>query len=107
MSNKKVEKIIKKLNNDLAKNFDDFDGIYFYGSRAGEINSSDSDIDIVAVFKEINRSKRMDIWGIIGKIEAEFDVFLDLHPMTKEELERNPIYYDQVVNKGIFYEAAA
>jgi hypothetical protein len=30
----------------------------------------------------------------------------DLHPMTREELERNPVFHDEVVNKGIFYDAA-
>lgn len=97
---------IEILNKKLKESFSDFKGAYLYGSQARGTFNLDSDIDIVAVFDYVDRNKRMDIWGIVGRIEAELDVFIDLHPMTKEELERNPIYYDQVVNNGIFYEAA-
>ncbi len=104
---KKVIQAVEILNKQLKSTFNDFEGAYVYGSIVNGTSQKDSDIDIVAVFTgEVNREKRMDIWGIIGKIEAELDVFLDLHPMTREELERNPIYYDEVVNKGIFYNAA-
>lgn len=97
---------INTLSKKLKEAFDDFKGAYLYGSKAKGTSTPESDIDIVAVFDKMNRNKRMDIWGIVGKIEAELDVFIDIHPMTRKDLERNPIYYDQVVNKGIFYDAA-
>lgn len=103
---KRTKNIIKKLNNKLTHCFADFKGIYFYGSRAKNTHSEDSDIDIVAIFDKIDREKRMEIWGIVGQIESEYNAFIDLHPMTKEELELNPFYYEQVVGNGIFYEAA-
>jgi len=104
--NAEVKEIVKKLNNQFKKEFDDFKGIYFYGSRAKGTHCEDSDIDIVVLFQKVDRDKRMKIWGIVGEVEYEYDVFIDLHPMTKEELKLNPFYYDQVVNNGIFYEAA-
>ena len=104
--NNKTQQIIEILNKNLKQTFNDFKGAYLYGSQAKGTANTESDIDIVAVFAEVDRNKRMDIWGIVGKIEAELDVFMDIHPMTQEELERNPIYYDRVVNNGIFYEAA-
>jgi len=104
--NNKTFQVIEILNKKLKQAFIDFKGCYLYGSQISGNASEESDIDIVAVFDSVNRNKRMDIWGIIGKIEAESDVFIDLHPMTAEELERNPVYYNQVVNNGIFYEAA-
>ncbi|HBG48799.1 MAG TPA: hypothetical protein DDW90_04725 [Cyanobacteria bacterium UBA9971] len=103
---KKTLQVVEYLNEKLKETFNDFKGAYLYGSRAKGVATAESDIDIVAVFDEIDRNKRMDIWGIIGKIEAELDVFIDLHPMTKEELERNPVFYDQVVNNGVYYDAA-
>ena len=45
----------------------------------------------------------MKLWTLVGTIEAEYNVIFDLHPMNNEELKQNPIYYNQVVNKGIFY----
>ena len=103
---KKTLQVIETLNKKLKETFKDFKGAYLYGSKAKGISTTDSDIDIVAIFSSVHRDKRMTIWGIVGKIEAEMDVFIDLHPMTIEDLERNAIYYDQVVNNGIFYEAA-
>ncbi len=101
-----ADKVIKELTSELSNEFRDFKGVYFYGSRARQTESEESDYDIVAVFDFVDRSKRMKIWGIVGEIEYKFDVFLDLHPMTREELEFNPYYYEQVVKNGIFYEAA-
>ena len=104
---KKIDKIIRILNKRLKENFSDFKGAYLYGSFAKNTSNYDSDIDIVALFdSEPNREKIGLILRITGRIEAEHDVFLDLHPMTEAELDKNPIYYNEVVNKGIFYNAA-
>ena len=45
----------------------------------------------------------MDLWGVVGELEAEMDVVFDIHPMTISELKNNPVYYGQVVDKGIYY----
>ena len=101
---KDISKIIEKLNNKIKNTFDNFDGIYLYGSYAKNTNTESSDIDIVALFKNtLNRTERMQLWTLISSIEGEFNVILDLHPMAKEELQKNPIYYKQVVNEGLFY----
>jgi len=106
MIDNKDKQIVAKLKSQFKKEFDDFKGIYFYGSRVKGTYRKDSDIDIVVLFEKVDRDKRMKIWSIVGELEYQYDVFIDLHPMTKEELEQNPFYYDQVVNNGIFYEAA-
>ena len=99
-----IDELISKLNKKIKDLFTDFKGVYLYGSYAAHCAKQHSDIDIVAVFdNELTREKRMDLWGIIGKLEAEMDVVLDLHPTTLAELEQNPIYYNQVDNKGIYY----
>ena len=101
---KNIDKIILDLNKTIKNFFSDFKGVYLYGSYASNSATDESDVDIVAVFaNSLTREKRMDLWGIIGKLEAETDVVFDLHPMTIEELEKNPVYYSQVVNKGIYY----
>ena len=105
--NDKVKKVINILNKKLKENFSDFKGAYLYGSYAKNTSHADSDIDIVALFDIApDRKKRGLIWRIIGRIEAQNDVYIDLHPLTEEELNRNEIYYDEVVNKGVFYDAA-
>lgn len=86
--------------------YSDFSGVYLYGSYANNTAVSDSDIDLIAIFaNSVERTRRMDLWDIVGKLEAEYDVIFDIHPMTLSELEKNSVYYNQVVNKGIFYGA--
>ena len=36
----------------------------------------------------------------------KYDVYIDLHSYTSENLQKNPFYYNEVVNKGLFYAAA-
>ena len=101
---KDVKKIISDLNEKIKDSFSDFTGIYLYGSYANNNATEFSDIDIVAMFtKSLSRDSKLKLWSIIGELENNYNVFFDLHPMSKEELKRNPIYYNQVVNKGIFY----
>ena len=103
---KDIKTIIKNLNKIVKDSFSNFTGIYLYGSYANNSATEYSDIDVVAIFTEsLSRDSKLKLWSIIGKIENNYNVFFDLHPMSKEELERNPIYYNQVVNKGIFYGA--
>lgn len=104
--NETVKKIITALKNELKSSFNDFEGMYLYGSHADGTYNKESDIDIVAVFGEENKEKRRIIWRIVSKIEYDFNVDIDLHPMTRQELEKNCIFYEQVVSKGKFYEAA-
>jgi len=61
MSQKNINKIIGELNIQLSKAFDDFEGVYFYGSRLKDNYKEDNDIDLVAIFKQIDRNKRMKI----------------------------------------------
>ncbi len=99
-----IDKIIFDLNTRIKQLFSDFNGIYLYGSYANNNTNPNSDIDIVAIFEtSLPREKRMDLWEIIGEFEAETDQVFDIHPMTLSELKRNPVYYNQVVNKGIYY----
>ena len=101
---KKIDKIISKLNKSIKSLFSDFNGVYLYGSYATNSSNNNSDIDLVALFgSNLSREKRMDLWSLVGEIETEMNITLDLHPMTMIELRNNPIYYEQVVDKGIYY----
>lgn len=96
--------IINTLNRKIKSAYKNFNGVYLYGSFANQTNTENSDIDLVALFeKSLNRNERIELWSLLSDLEAEYDVFFDLHPMSENELKRNPVYYNQVVNKGIFY----
>jgi len=101
---KNILGIINQINKKIKSLYSDYNGVYLYGSYVNNQQNDNSDIDLVALFeKALNIEDRMKLWNIIGRLEAEFDITLDLHPMSRQELEQNPIYYNQVVNKGIFY----
>jgi len=101
----KILEIIEELNNKLKVSYPDFKGVYLYGSVARGDFSNDSDIDLVALFDEINYEKELAIYGITGDVEYKHDIFFDIQPMTKQDLERNPFYFEEVTQKGMFYAA--
>ena len=102
--NKKVEKIINRLNKELSALIPDFCGVYVYGSQVKGNYTPDSDIDVVGIFKKINDKIESKLYKLISFLNYEEDVFIDIHPMTEHELSKNCFFHDEVVTKGIFYE---
>lgn len=102
---KYVEETINHLSKAFSEKFDDFHGLYLYGLFADGKPHPNEDIEIAAIFDIENKFKREEIWPIVGKIETDLDVFIDLHPITMEELEKDEEYYEQVVIKGIYFKA--
>ena len=104
--NEKIHQLIEELKTALRNSFDDFEGLYLYGSQVNGISNENSDIDIVVIIDAKAKEKRYAIWSIVSLLNYKYDMLLDLQPMTRQELERNYIFYNEVVNKGIFYAAA-
>lgn len=101
--NNNVEHVIKLLCEAFNKNFDDFQGIYLYGVFTDGKVHKNKDIELVAIFDVENKHKREIIWPIVGKIETELDVFIDLHPITMEDFKKDEDFYNEVISDGIFY----
>lgn len=99
-----VKDTIAMLSKALSEAFDDFHGLYLYGEYAKGTNEGDDDIELVAIFDFEDKAKREVIWPIVGKVETELDVYIDLHPYTMEELQKDEEFYDEVVNNGIYFE---
>ena len=84
-----VDDIIVELIKDMKKSFVDFRGIYLFGLFLDGKMHQDEDMELVAIFdNEQDKSKREQIWRIIGKIEEDFDVYIDLHPLTIKEFKK-------------------
>jgi predicted nucleotidyltransferase len=103
MPDKSISEVIKELNNLIKEKYSDFKGSYLYGSRAKGDFKKDSDIDIIALFDSVDRDKEMEIYGIVADLDYKYDIFISLLNYTSEKLERNPIFHNEVVNKGIYY----
>jgi len=106
MRNNRLNKLVKELNSRIAKDYPDFKGCYLYGSRVKKTHHKDSDVDIVAIFDYIDRAKDFEIRGIVCELMYIYDVYIDFRTFTFDGLISNPIYCDEVVKKGKFYEAA-
>ena len=103
MSNK-VDEVITSLIKSLKENFSDFKGIYLFGVYLDGKMHEDEDIELVAIFdNEQDKTKREETWRIVGKIEEDFDVFIDLHPLTVKELKKDEELYQEVTEEGIFF----
>ena len=101
---KKVEEVISILSSALAQHFDDFHGMYLHGAFVDGKKHKDEDIELVAIFDVENKYKREMIWPIVGKVETDLDVFIDLNPITMEELQKDEELFEEIIKYGIFFD---
>ena len=79
--------------------------MYLFGASVdGEIHE-DEDIELAAIFAIEDKSKRDQIWPLVGKVETDMDVFIDLYPFTEETFKENKEVYEQATKNGIFYNS--
>ena len=55
------------------------------------------------MFDAQDKSKREEIWPIVGKIETELEVCIDLYPYTEDEFKKDEDLYNEVIEDGVFY----
>lgn len=100
-----AQDVIKVLSSELKKKFSDFKGIYLFGQFLDGKEHDGEDIEMIALFDVEDKSKREEIWPIVGKIETEMNVCIDLYPYTMEEFKNDEEIYEEVMEEGIFYDA--
>ena len=100
-----VYEVINLLTTAFRKKYPDFKGLYLFGQYLDGKNQEGEDIELVAIFDSEDKSKREEIWQIIGKIETEKDVFIDLYPYTIEEFKKDEDLYREVMEEGLFFNA--
>ena len=102
----KIDEIVVDLIKSLKCEFTDFKGIYLFGLFLDGEMHEDEDIELVAIFdNEQDKAKRELIWRIVGITEEKFGVFIDLHPLTIQELKKDGDLYEEVTTDGIFFNA--
>lgn len=100
----KIDEIVVDLIKSLKCEFPDFKGIYLFGLFLDGEMHEDEDIELIAIFdNEPDKATRELIWRIVGKTEENFDVFIDLHPLTLQELKKDEELYQEVLENGIFF----
>jgi len=99
-----IHDVVKMLSGSFRKTFDDYKGLYLFGTYLTEPVAEDEDIEIVALFENTDKQKREAIWPIVGKVETELNVSIDLYPYTQEEFKNDEYLYDEVMKSGKFYD---
>jgi predicted nucleotidyltransferase len=99
-----VNEVISILAKAFGKTFDDFQGIYLFGMFLDGKMHPGEDIELVAIFTVEDKIKREQIWQIIGKIETELNVCIDLYPYTMAEFKDDDYLYGEVMAKGVFFD---
>ncbi len=98
-----LDKVVQKLSQYFNHVFIDFEGMYVFGDSVdGKIHE---DIELAAIFGTEDKSKREQIWPVVGKVETEMDVSIDLYPYTQESFKQDKEIYDEVMEAGIFYNS--
>ena len=100
-----VDEVILKLSKAFNQIFDDYKGMYLFGLFLDGKMHEGEDIELVAIFDIEDKSKREQIWPIIGKIETELDVCIDLYPYTEASFKQDEEIYEEVMAEGVFYNS--
>lgn len=102
-----ISEVIKELNAKIKEKYSDFRGSYLFGSYARGDYHEDSDVDIVLIFdKKHDYDEEKKIHGIVADLNYKYNVIIIGIPYTKKQLKKNCVFYDEVINKGIYYNAA-
>jgi len=99
----KLHEVIKLLSGAFRKNFEDYKGMYLFGAYLDGKEHDDEDIELVALFSKTDKFVRESIWPIVGKIETELGVSIDLYPYTDEEFKNDEYLYNEVSTEGVFF----
>lgn len=98
-----IHEVIKRLSHAFRKKFEDYKGLYLFGAYLDGKEHKDEDIEIVALFEIEDKSKREQIWPLVGQIETELDVCIDLYPYTEAQFKADEEIYEEVMQEGIFF----
>ena len=101
----KDKEIVLEIHKLLKRNFRNYSGLYFYGSRLAKKHRKDSDYDIVVTFRDkVDWKIENEVWGELALFELEKDVCTDVKIYQFSVLhQQNTPFRQSVIEKGLFY----
>jgi len=105
MDNSNVEKFIGETNKIILENFDDFKGIYLFGSRISENWRGESDLDLMLVFdRELTWNEKKEIRNKVFEIELRYDYIVDEKIFNINQIKESKTPFRESINKdALFY----
>ena len=102
-----VDEVARRLRDALRDSIEDFEGLYVFGSQVRGDATDESDVDIVVLFGQHYFYKPDPYYDILSQMRYDYydDLDLDISTYTRNELERNLSFHEEVVGKGVFYGA--
>jgi len=100
-----VDEIAIRLRDSLKESIADFEGLYVFGSQVRGDATEGSDVDIVVLFKQEYFGMPDELFEVLFQMRIDYYDMIDLDvlPYTLDNLQQNYYFYDEVVNKGVFY----
>ena len=94
---KLIEKV-KKISDEIKKNFDFVKKIVIFGSIARGEHRGLSDVDLIIVVNELNRENFWEIYGeLYNFLALKIDAGLDLIVMNEEDFEKEKFKYGKIM----------
>ncbi|MBP3924608.1 nucleotidyltransferase domain-containing protein [bacterium] len=100
-----VDDIVFQIAKHFNRIFPDVKEFYVFGASVDGQLHEDEDIEIAVVFDVEDKSKREQIWPVIGKIETKFDTTIELYPYTTETLKNDEEIYNEILSSSIAYNS--
>jgi predicted nucleotidyltransferase len=100
--------LIKQVNDLMKSHFEDFRGTYFFGSRARNDSTRDSDYDLLLSFgHRLTWKEKNWVYDLIAEIEMKENIVIDIKAYHESDLKSvwTP-FREKVLKEGIFYGAA-
>jgi len=97
--------IIEKVSKSLVKAGVPLKGLYFFGSRAKELQTKESDYDIAVIIKlPVSRKIKDEVRSVVYEIMLEHDVVIDTHIYSESEIDKPATPFREAIRKeGVYY----
>jgi len=106
MSKKKIQKEVKKITNQIVKNYSP-DKIFIFGSFVSGKFTSDSDVDfcIIKNTKKRKLDRIYEVYKLLRGRKIPVDVLVYTPKETKERLKLGDFFVEDIIKRGkLIYE---
>lgn len=95
---------MNRLNIELKTKFQDYKGMYLFGSFSNEKQNASSDIDIAILFGRMpDQDFEDEVTKIVYKYDIEYNVIIDNHIFNFNDFEvKSNIIYKEIELNGKF-----